>query len=96
MRRIFTLSLALLAACPAPQAEPDSDTGATSGADTSPTGETGATGDECVGPNGCYACEVNEPSQLLNACSDAACQPFPNTNERLPLLKADGTRPPLP
>lgn len=95
MRYIFTLSLALLTACPAPQIEPDAETGDTTGPAPSSTGETADTDDACLGPDGCYACEANEPAQLLNACSDAECQPFPN-RERLPRLDADGTRPSLP
>ena len=50
----------------------------------------------CDGPNGCYNCKPTTPVQVLNACTDASCEPFANTKERLPLLNEDGTLPPLP
>ena len=59
-----------------------------------PTASTG--GVDCDGPNGCYNCKPTTPVQVLNACTDASCEPFANTKERLPLLNADGTLPPLP
>lgn len=91
--RLTALLAALLTACPGPQAEPD-DAGDPSGTTGEPA-ETGAeTGDECRGELGCYACEPASPAQLLNACSDATCQPFDNAT-RLPLL-VDGQIPPLP
>ncbi len=34
-------------------------------------------------------------TQLLNACTDSTCVPFDNC-ARLPLLRPDGTLPPLP
>ena len=37
-----------------------------------------------------------KPAELLNACTDATCAPFPNTVERLPLIGPDGKLPPLP
>lgn len=79
-------------------ADATSDTGETGDTtDTgTDTGETGETGDECVGPDGCFACEPVQPTEFLNACSDATCEAFPNTSERLPLLERDGTLPPLP
>ncbi len=58
------------------------------------TGDTGGT-DACLGPDGCFSCPPNDPDELLNACSDATCEPFAN-KDRLPLLNADGTLPPLP
>jgi hypothetical protein len=48
------------------------------------------------GPDGCYGCAPTTPTQVLNACTDATCEPFPNTRERLPLLEADGALPPIP
>ena len=36
------------------------------------------------------------PEQVLNRCSDADCEPFENTPERLPLLEQDGSLPPIP
>lgn len=105
-QRILALSLALLAACSGPQAEPTSDSNATtetteaaSSSTAMPTtgGDTESdTGASCDGPDGCYACEPGEPAQVLNHCTAAACQPFPNTSQRLPLLKSDGTLPPVP
>ena len=102
MQQIIALSLALLAACSGPQAEPTSDSNATTGtteaASTSTAMPTtgGDTDASCDGPEGCYACEPGEPAQVLNHCTDAACQPFPNTSQRLPLLRMDGTLPPVP
>lgn len=54
------------------------------------------TGVDCEGPDGCYGCAPTTPTQVLNACTDATCEPFPNTPERLPLLEADGALPPIP
>lgn len=83
-----------------------SSEGGTSGAGTtaSTTHDTGAdttngavdTGVDCEGPDGCYGCAPTTPTQVLNACTDATCEPFPNTPERLPLLEADGALPPIP
>lgn len=83
------IALALLApACGGAQQEPPTDTQTTTdGDDTTATGETGE--QPCVE-------DPKEPVELLNACSDATCEPFANTKERLPLLNADGSRPPLP
>jgi hypothetical protein len=66
--------------------------------DTTASGsESGTTGDEeCLGAEGCYACDPEDSSQLLNHCTDATCEPFANTPERLPLLEADGSLPPIP
>lgn len=50
----------------------------------------------CVGPDGCFDCTPEKPLELLNACTDAACAPFANTKDRLPLLADDGSLPPLP
>lgn len=58
--------------------------------------ETGTTGEECLGPDGCWACEPDSNAQLLNRCTDAVCEPFENTPERLPLLGRDGSLPPIP
>lgn len=59
---------------------------------------TSTTGDpaECETPEGCWSCPPTTHKQHLNACTDATCEPFPNTKDRLPLLKDDGTLPPLP
>ena len=59
---------------------------------------TSTTGDpaECETPEGCWSCPPTTHKQHLNACSDATCEPFPNTKDRLPLLEDDGTLPPLP
>lgn len=64
------------------------------GSSGDPTATTG--GVDCDGPNGCYNCKPTTPVQVLNACTDASCEPFANTKERLPLLNQDGTLPPLP
>lgn len=61
-----------------------------------PTGGSTGTPQDCEGPNGCFDCPPTKPAELLNACSDATCEPFSNTQERLPLLNDDGSLPPLP
>jgi hypothetical protein len=43
----------------------------------------------------CYACEPFTSLEHLNACTDSTCEPFANRT-RLPLLREDGTVPPLP
>lgn len=50
----------------------------------------------CRTATGCRDCPPTTPEQLLNACTSAACEPFPITTARLPRLRADGTVPPLP
>ncbi|MFZ6181083.1 hypothetical protein [Nannocystis pusilla] len=66
--------------------------------DDPPDPTTGTTGDpaECETPEGCWSCTPTTHKQHLNACTDATCEPFPNTKDRLPLLEDDGTLPPLP
>lgn len=49
----------------------------------------------CVGKNGCYACPPTTSLQLLNQCNSLSSAFFDN-KARLPLLKADGSLPPLP
>lgn len=63
------------------------------GSSGDPTATTGAV--DCEGPNGCFDCPPTRPVEVLNACTDATCEPFAN-KERLPLLGEDGTLPPLP
>lgn len=53
-------------------------------------------GGECLGENGCYDCPPTDHAHVINACTDASCEPFPNTKQRLPLLNDDGSLPPLP
>jgi len=53
-------------------------------------------GEACIGPDGCFDCAPKQPLEVLNACTDAACSAYENTQKRLPLLKDDGTLPPLP
>ncbi|MBX3271346.1 MAG: hypothetical protein KF729_13860 [Sandaracinaceae bacterium] len=50
----------------------------------------------CLAPTGCWDCPPSTSEQFLNACTSAACDPFPITTARLPRLRADGTVPPLP
>jgi hypothetical protein len=87
-----------------PQAGTDTGSG---GTPTDPVGGGGQGGDgpipqpECdlpeLGDDGCFNCPKNgELEQWLNRCTDGDCVPFENTQERLPLLKNDGTLPPLP
>lgn len=71
--------------------DPTIDPDTTVGEESSSTG-----GDACVGPNGCYDCEPTQSEQLLNRCTESECEPFPITTERLPLLEADGSLPPIP
>lgn len=91
----ITAALALaLVACTPQQAEPP--TGDSTGEEDTGTATNDPTGGECVGPNGCFSCPPTKSEELLNACSDATCEPFANTKERLPKLDDDGTLPPLP
>jgi hypothetical protein len=50
--------------------------------------------DECVGPNGCWACTPTTNEQFLNACS-GQCVSF-DTTRLTPFLAPDGALPPLP
>jgi hypothetical protein len=52
-------------------------------------------GGSCAGDGGCYACAPSTTAQFLNRCTTASCAPF-NNAVRLPLLRADGSLPPLP
>lgn len=76
------------------------DGGTTTGDPTGdpPTTTLDTTGDpaECETPEGCWSCTPTTHKQHLNACTDATCEPFPITKDRLPLLEDDGTLPPLP
>jgi hypothetical protein len=56
-------------------------------------GSTDAT-DECVGPNGCWACTPTTNDQFLNACS-GQCVSF-DTTRITPFLQPDGALPMLP
>jgi hypothetical protein len=104
MRSTFRVLLAALALGPVigcgEQAEPPTDSQASD--PTNPSGEpTSDTSDpteggECEGPDGCYDCPPTQHVHVINACTDASCEPFPNTKERLPLLNDDGSLPPLP
>ncbi len=48
-----------------------------------------------TGEDGCFNCPENGlVQQWLNRCVESDCEPFDNS--RLPLLKADGSLPPLP
>jgi len=85
--KFLPIVLTLLAACGGQAEPPDGDEETTAGDEE--TGVTGETGEPCVE-------DPKEPVELLNACSDASCEPFANTPERLPLLEADGSLPPLP
>lgn len=72
-------------------------TGSTTDPGGSSEGTASDTGQEnCVGADGCFDCAPQKPLEFLNACTDAACSGFENTQKRLPLLNDDGTRPPLP
>lgn len=61
------------------------------------SGSESTTGEvDCLGPMDCWNCDPVEPEQLLNHCTNADCEPFENTPERLPLLERDGSLPPIP
>lgn len=49
----------------------------------------------CVGPDGCFSCEPETPVEILNACTDAECVPYDNTQLQ-GLLEEDGSLPPVP
>lgn len=56
-------------------------------------------GGEIVGGSGGEGAVNDCPAtdlEFLNRASDSQCSAFPNTKARLPLLKADGSLPPLP
>lgn len=76
--------------------DPTGDVTSTGGDATDPTGDSGTTSEGCLGPEGCFACDPENNAQLLNHCTDSVCEPFVNTPERLPLLGADGSLPPIP
>lgn len=57
-------------------------------------GSIGDAGDECVGPNGCWACTPTTNDELLNACG-GQCVGF-EPARIAPFLTADGGLPPLP
>lgn len=87
--KFLWIALALLApACGGSQVEPPGEDDTTAGDE-----ETGATGE--TGEQPCVE-DPQDPVEILNACSDATCEPFINSRERLPLLKDDGSLPPLP
>lgn len=58
-------------------------------------GGSGSSSTGCVGPDGCYACEPDAQVEFLNACTDAACIPYDNT-QLAGLLLEDGSVPPVP
>jgi hypothetical protein len=51
---------------------------------------------DCVAPEGCFRCAPTTSDEFLDRCTTASCEPFVNDSTRLPLLRADGTLPPLP
>lgn len=88
----------------APPSTDAPDTGGGGGTDTSPndTGGDAPAPDtaepprpECEGEDGCWNCEPRNEREFLNRCNDLARAVFDN-RARLPLLRADGTLPPLP
>lgn len=91
---ILVLAVSGVGACGEEVQPPGQEGDGDADGDSEGTGETGD--DECVGDQGCFSCEPATSVELLNACTDAGCQPFQNTPERLPLLEPDGSLPPLP
>jgi len=100
-------ALVLATGCPGNEEQPpvadgedvgDTDPGEdtdTTGSDTEPGDETAESTGSDTGSEQCVE-EPTEPVELLNGCTDATCEPFANTPERLPRLNADGSLPPLP
>jgi hypothetical protein len=103
---LITLALlGLSTACPSEEMAPptgEEESGEEESGDGDPgdgdgdPGDGDGDGDECLGPDGCFACEPTSSIELTNACTDATCEPFENTTDRLPLLERDGSLPPLP
>ena len=58
-------------------------------------GSIGDASDECLGPNGCWACTPTTNDQFLNSCGSGQCVTF-DTARVAPFLTADGSLPPLP
>jgi hypothetical protein len=103
LKFVFTLALVgLTTACPSEEMAPpigeeeSGDGDGDSGDGDGDSGDGDGDGDECLGADGCFACEPTSSIELTNACTDATCEPFENTPARLPLLERDGTLPPLP
>ncbi len=99
LRTMLCGLIVMVFACTGEEATPptDDDVGDGDGDTTEGTDDATETGDdECLGADGCFACEPTNSIELSNACTDATCEPFANTTERLPLLERDGSLPPLP
>ncbi len=99
----FIVSTALLSAgCDRTTEEPPDtggrrDVGTDAGTDASTDDVTALdAGLECRGTGGCWSCAPTEPEHFLDGCTDSTCEPFDVTRARLPLLRPDGTLPPLP
>jgi len=103
---IMTFAFAVVLAvpgCPGEQeTPPENDTSTGGSGDSSGTGDSSGsvdesgTGNACLGADGCWNCEPMESEQLLDQCTEADCEAFPITVERLPLLQPDGSLPPIP
>jgi hypothetical protein len=94
---LLAATLAFISACPGNEAQPPvADTG--NETDPGDGSSSGASADESGTESGGEACveEPADPVGILNQCTDATCEPFANTPERLPRLQADGSLPPLP
>jgi hypothetical protein len=50
---------------------------------------------DCTTPEGCFRCPPRNELELLNQCNDRSSAVFDN-RARLPLLRPDGSLPPLP
>lgn len=72
----------------------DTQTGDTTGDTTAVDAQPDAAPD-CNGPKGCFACKPTQTVEFLNQCNGLTCEPFDNV-KKLPLLKKDGSLPPLP
>jgi hypothetical protein len=94
--RLALTTCSLLLACVGAEATPPIGDDVGDGDTDDATDDASDTGDACQGPDGCFDCEPTDSIELTNACTDATCEPFANTPERLPLLQRDGELPPLP
>lgn len=100
MAKIIRLLLVLacwsfgLAGCDRDENVPPDATVLDSGATDAGIDDTDAGSDPCVGNDGCFACEPTTEPEILEACTDAQCEPFDN-EARLPLYEGSDL-PPLP
>ncbi len=71
-----------------------SSSGGAGGAGPTST-STSTGGEDCIGPDGCVSCKPIAQEDYLNACTDAQCVPYDNS-QLDGLLEEDGSLPPVP